>query len=115
MRLQGGDLGIGRAGDPLGEPPYRRLERTGDRRRNGVQRFEAGVDGLGPLGKVRRPRPPAVRLRGVLAVVAGQVQVLQVRKRVPPQEPRLSLGVDGPLGGEQMTLVVAVGEALVRR
>ena len=115
MRLQGGDLDAGRAVDPLGESSHRRDERTGHRRRNGLQRLQRGVDCLGPLGEVRLPRPPALRLGGVLAVVAGQVQVLDVGKRVPLQDLGPSFGAGGLLGGAEMTLVMAVGEALTRR
>jgi hypothetical protein len=96
VRLQGGDLDVGRAVDPLGESSHRPDERTGHRRRNGPQRLQGGVDCPGPLGEVCLPRPPALRLGGVLAVVAGQVQVLDVGKRVPLQDPGLGLGVGGP-------------------
>ena len=58
---------------------------------------------------------PALRLGGVLAVVAGQVQVLDVGKWVPVQDLGLGFGVGGLLGGAEMTLVVPVGEALTRR
>jgi hypothetical protein len=115
VRLQGGDLDIGRAVDPLGESSHRPDERTGHRRRNGLQRLQGGVDCPGPLGEVCLPRPPALRPGGVLAVVAGQVQVLDAGKRVPLQDPGLGSGVGGLLGGAEMTLVVAVGEALARR
>ena len=61
------------------------------------------------------PRPPALGLGGVLAVIAGQVQVLDVGKWVPLQDLGLGFGAGGLLGGAEMTLVVAVGEALARR
>ena len=115
VRLQGGDFDAGRAVDPLGESSHRLDERAGHRRRNGLQRLQGGVDCLGPLGEVCLPCPPALRLGGVLAVVAGDVQVLDVGKWVPPQDLGLGFGVGGPLGGAEMTLVVAVGEALARR
>ena len=115
MRLQGGDLYGGRGVDPRGESSHRPHERTGHRRRNRVQRFQGGVDCLGPLGQVCLPRLPALRLGGVLAVVARQVQVLDVGKRVPLQDLGLGFGAGGMLGGAEMTLVVPVGEALARR
>ncbi len=115
VRLQGGDLDIGRAADSLGESPHRLDERSGHRRRDGLQRLQGGVDGRGPLAEVCLPRPPALRLGGVLAVVAGHVQVLDVGKRVPLQDLGLGFGPGGPLGREQVTLVVGVGEALARR
>jgi hypothetical protein len=115
VRLQGGDLDVGRAVDSLGESSHRPGERTGHRRRNGLQRLQGGVDCLGPSGEVRLPRSPALRLGGVLAVVAGQVEVLDVGKWVPLQDLGLGFGVGGLLGGAEMTLVVAVGEALARR
>ena len=64
---------------------------------------------------MRLPRSVALRLGGVLAVVTADVQVLDVRKRVPPQHLGLGLGASGLFGGAEMTLVVAVGEALARR
>jgi hypothetical protein len=115
MRLQGGDLDTGRAANPLGEPCHGRDKRSGHRRRNSLQRFQRGVDCLRPLGEVRRPSPAALRLEGVLAVIAGQVQVFDVGKRVPLQDLCASLGAGGLLGGREMTLVMWIGEALKRR
>ena len=47
-----------------------------------VERLDGRVRGLGPGGEVRGPRGVPLLLRGVVPVVAGQVQLAEVEQRV---------------------------------
>jgi hypothetical protein len=115
VRRHRGGFRAGCAVDPFSEPPHGPDEGTGHRRWDSLQRLQRSVDRRRPLGEVRCPGRPALRLGGVLAVVAGQIQVLDVGKRVPLQDPSLSISAKTLLGGAEMALVVTVGEALTRR
>jgi hypothetical protein len=94
----------GQAADPVDE-------RGRDRRAEPVERVQGRVDGVRPGGQVPRPGLRPLGGRGVLPVVAGQIQVAQVQDRVAPVH--LQVAEEDPgrvLRRGQMRLVVRVIE-----
>jgi len=65
-----------------GQAPHHRQQRLGDRSAHPVQRADGGVDGPGPGGQMPPASLGALLRRGVVAVVAGEVEPADVVQRV---------------------------------
>ena len=68
----------------LAEPADRRQKRARDRCRYRVEGLDRTVDGVRPGAQVSCPGRCPLVCGGVLAVVAGEVEVQEVNQRVPP-------------------------------
>ena len=84
---RGQGLLSGTAARSRGEPGRQTADAAEQRLRHRggdlVERFDGRVRSLRPGGEVRGPRGVPLLLRGVLPVVAGQVQLAEVEERVP--------------------------------
>jgi hypothetical protein len=106
------DVGCGgrrRRVEGLGEAADGGEQGGGHGRRDGVERGDGDVDRVGPGGEVAGAGGVTVGLRRVLAVVAGEIERVEVDERVPPMGLVLAeLPGEAVLPGAQVRLVVLV-------
>ncbi len=77
-----GAAGAGSASSAAPRPRTAGSSAVGDRRRHGVERADGGVDRVRPGGEVPGAGRVPLGRGGVLAVVAGEVEVVEVDERV---------------------------------